>query len=93
MERGSGFVNRATEDRGAAALDIGADTHEPTGDLDPERDHAVANLSAPVFGKSGKAVLQLSLYGLPVRVSGRDLAGYRDGLLAAADRASRALSS
>lgn len=50
------------------------------------------NLSAPVFGKSGEAVLQLSLYGLPLPVSGRDLAGYRDALLATADRASQALS-
>lgn len=87
-----GITASELDDARTAVLDIGADTHEPEEDIDPGRDYHVGNLSAPVFGGSGEAVLQLSLYGLPVPVSGAELVRYRDALLAAARRASQALS-
>ena len=88
-----GITESELDDARTAVLDLGAGTHEPEEDIDPGREYRVANLSAPVFGGSGEAVLQLSLYGLPVPVGGTELTRYRDELLAAARRASQALGS
>ena len=87
-----GITESELDDARTALMDIGADTHEPADDIDAALEYRVANLSAPVFGSSGAAVLQLSLYGLPMPVSGADLVRYRDALLAAARRASQALA-
>lgn len=73
-----------------AARQVGPGSHEPADFKDGES-YSVRNISAPVFDDVGRVVLMLTLIGLPKTCTFVDVERYRDRLLAATDRITRAL--
>ena len=55
--------------------------------LDPDAEHAVSSIGAPVFDADGAVHLVLSSLGLPARLTGREVARIGRAVRAAADRA------
>ncbi|WP_320536082.1 flavin reductase [Pseudarthrobacter sp. IC2-21] len=87
-----GATREQTDELLAAVQALNLEGYEPT-DIRDDEEYRVRYISAPVFGADGDVVLMLSLYQLPNRLSGREIARYRDRLVEGAQAVTAKLSS
>ena len=76
------------EEVSRAASCLGLEGYEPDA-IEPEGTYDARIISAPVFDETGQPALLLSLYQIPRGLSGTELLGCRDRLLAAASEATK----